>query len=97
MSDLAAMSDMDDTTNDDTTSMVRDGSIQDSRHKPAHILEFQIFLIVRFLAKEGQVSRRDCLRDMHPGGPVVPVQILVVPVLFLVQNPEPNMQMLNRE
>jgi hypothetical protein len=32
MSDLAAMLDMDDTTNDDTTSTVLDGNIPDSLH-----------------------------------------------------------------
>jgi hypothetical protein len=37
MSDLAAMSDMDGTTNDDTTSTVLDGCVPDSRHKPAHM------------------------------------------------------------
>ena len=58
MSDLAAMLDMDDTTNDDT-SMVLDDNIQDSRHRPAQmdILDFQIFPTARFLAKEDQVPR----------------------------------------
>lgn len=37
MSDLAAMWDMDGTTNDDTTSTVLDGNIPDSRHRPAHM------------------------------------------------------------
>jgi hypothetical protein len=95
MSDLAATWDMDGTTNDDTTSTstVLDGSIPDSHHRPAQTdsLDFQIFLIVCFLAKED----RHCLRDIRLAVPVVPVP---VPVLFPVHNhPEPNMQMLNRE
>ena len=93
MSDLAAaMSDMDYTTNDDTTSTVLDGNIPDSRYRPAQMdsLDFQKFLTVCFLTKEDQ--DRDCRRDIRLGVPVV-----LVPVLFLVQNPELNMQMLNRE
>jgi hypothetical protein len=90
MSDLAAMSDMDDTTNDDTTSTVLDGNIRDSHHRPAQTdsPDFQIFLIVCFLAKADQ--DRDCLLDTR-------LAIPVVLVLFLVQNPEPNTQILNRE
>jgi hypothetical protein len=88
MSDLAAMSDMDGTTNDDTTSMVRDGSIPDSRHRQPHSLDFQIFLTVCFLTKEDQ--DRDCRLRIH-------LVVLIVPVLLLVhKNPEPNMQMLNQ-
>ncbi len=63
MSDLAAMSDMDYATNDDTTSTstVLDGSIPDSHNRLTHkdCPDFQIFLTVCFLAMEDQVNRRD--------------------------------------
>jgi hypothetical protein len=77
------------TTNDDTLSTVLDGCIQDSRHEPAHSLDFRISLTVCFQANEDW--DRDCRRDIHLAVLVVPV-----PVLFRVhKNPEPNMQMLN--
>ena len=88
MSDLAAMSGLDGTTNYDTTSTstVLDGSIPDSRHRPAHSLDFQIFLTVCFLTKEDQLNRQD----------VRLVLIILVP--FPVhRNPEPNMRMPKRE
>jgi hypothetical protein len=57
--------------------------------------DFQIFLIVRFLAMEDQVNRQDCLLDIRLA---VPVVLVPVPVLFPVhKNPESNMQMLTRE
>jgi hypothetical protein len=70
-SDLAAMSDIDGTTNDDTTSMstVLDGNILESRHRLTHMdcPDFQIFLTVCFLAKEdrtGIVTEISALRSL---------------------------------